>query len=660
MSSVALSVVNSVANTANQTAVNGTVNDPIIAIAATYVGQASITTLGTITTGTWNATAITETHGGTNQTTYTLGDTLYASAANTLSKLAGNTTAAIQYLAQTGTGVVSAAPAWTTISGGDITGAALTKTDDTNVTMTLGGTPATALLRAASMTLGWTGQLALTRGGSNANLTASNGGIVWSNATQMQILAGTATASLMLLSGSTATPTWSTSTIPTSAGATAGKALVSDGTNYVLSTPTFPNASATAGKIIRSDGTNWIASTSTFADTYSASTLLYSNGANTVTGLATANSGTLVTSSSGVPSILALGSTQTLVGVASATPAAAYIPGRNMIINGDFKVWQRGAGGTAVIAVGASTTAYTADRWQLLTNANQASTVTQNSFYTSGGDFCAQVQRNNAQTGTGVMRFCTSLTLDMCNSPGNFNGGVVTLSFKAFAGANFSPTSRNITVTVYSGTGTSNKSGINGAFTGSATIISQTQSISNSVVTNYSFTSSAIGATVTQLAVEFSWTPVGTAGAADTVDFTDVQLELSPVQTPFDRRNFNEVLLACQRFYWKSFAYNIAPAQASTSLIGAITYLVQVASTTAGDATRVQFPVQMLSAPTVVFYNPANSNTKWYDESIATDSGASSAINTSASSFSAKNPQVATDLASYQVSIHASADVDLV
>tara|TARA_R110000868_G_scaffold94523_5_gene260752 strand:+ start:1580 stop:3253 length:1674 start_codon:yes stop_codon:yes gene_type:complete len=44
-----------------------------------------------------------------------------------------------------------------------VTPAALTKTDDTNVTLTLGGTPATALLEATSLTLGWTGTLADSR-----------------------------------------------------------------------------------------------------------------------------------------------------------------------------------------------------------------------------------------------------------------------------------------------------------------------------------------------------------------------------------------------------------------------------------------------------------------------------------------------------------------
>lgn len=55
-----------------------------------------------------------------------------------------------------------------------ITGAALTKTDDTNVTLTLGGTPATALLQAASITAGWTGTLAIARGGTGAATVAAN------------------------------------------------------------------------------------------------------------------------------------------------------------------------------------------------------------------------------------------------------------------------------------------------------------------------------------------------------------------------------------------------------------------------------------------------------------------------------------------------------
>ena len=66
-----------------------------------------------------------------------------------------------------------------------LTPAALTKTDDTNVTLTLGGTPATALLQATSLTLGWTGQLSLARGGTGANLSdpGANSVMVWDDTT---------------------------------------------------------------------------------------------------------------------------------------------------------------------------------------------------------------------------------------------------------------------------------------------------------------------------------------------------------------------------------------------------------------------------------------------------------------------------------------------
>jgi hypothetical protein len=52
---------------------------------------------------------------------------------------------------------------------------ALTRTNDTNVTATLGGTPAAALLQATSITLGWTGTLATGRGGLGMDASASNG-----------------------------------------------------------------------------------------------------------------------------------------------------------------------------------------------------------------------------------------------------------------------------------------------------------------------------------------------------------------------------------------------------------------------------------------------------------------------------------------------------
>lgn len=81
--------IRSIAGTSNRITITnpaGTAGDPTIDISASYVGQTSITTLGTITVGTWNGTTIAQGFGGTGFSTYTTGDILYASATNTLSK----------------------------------------------------------------------------------------------------------------------------------------------------------------------------------------------------------------------------------------------------------------------------------------------------------------------------------------------------------------------------------------------------------------------------------------------------------------------------------------------------------------------------------------------------------------------------------------------
>jgi hypothetical protein len=259
--------VSSVSGTTNRiTSTGGTT--PVIDISAAYVGQSSITTLGTITTGVWNGTLISPTFGGTGvnngSSTLTLAGNLATSGAFASTFTMTGATAVT--FPTTGTlATTSQLP----------TPAALTRVDDTNVTLTLGGTPATALLQATSITAGWTGQLSLTRGGTNASLTASNGGIFYSTATAGAILAGTATARQMLQSGASTTPAWSTATWP---------------------------ATTTVNR------------------------LLFSSATNTVGEVTTANSAVLVTSSAGVPTYSStMTNGQVIIGSTGATPVAASL-----------------------------------------------------------------------------------------------------------------------------------------------------------------------------------------------------------------------------------------------------------------------------------------------------------------------------------------------
>lgn len=90
----------------------GTGLTPTVDIDAAYIGQSSITTLGTIATGTWSATTIAPTVGGTGLTTYAQGDIIYGSASNTLAKLAKDTNST-RYLSNQGT---SNNPSWNQVN----------------------------------------------------------------------------------------------------------------------------------------------------------------------------------------------------------------------------------------------------------------------------------------------------------------------------------------------------------------------------------------------------------------------------------------------------------------------------------------------------------------------------------------------------------------
>ncbi len=123
--------VTSISGTSNRITASASTGAVTLDISGSYVGQSSITTLGTITAGTWSATTIAINKGGTGQVTAsaafdslspmtTLGDIIYGGTSGTNTRLAGNATSTKKFLRQTGTGSVSAAPAWDTVTSTDV------------------------------------------------------------------------------------------------------------------------------------------------------------------------------------------------------------------------------------------------------------------------------------------------------------------------------------------------------------------------------------------------------------------------------------------------------------------------------------------------------------------------------------------------------------
>jgi hypothetical protein len=155
---------------------------------------------------------VTTVNGGTGLTSFTSGGAVYASSTSalttgTLPVTAGGSgaTTLTGYLIGNGT---SAFTASATIPASAISsGAALTRVDDTNVTLTLGGSPTTALLAATSLTMGWTGQLAISRGGTNATATPTAGAVAYGTGTAYAFTSAGTTGQVLLSNGSSA-PSW--------------------------------------------------------------------------------------------------------------------------------------------------------------------------------------------------------------------------------------------------------------------------------------------------------------------------------------------------------------------------------------------------------------------------------------------------------------------
>lgn len=391
------------------------------------------------------------------------------------------------------------------------------------------------------------------------------------------------------------------------------QAQVGQASNITYSLPlTLP---ANTGSILTSTssgGLSWTAAT--YPSSTTINQILYSSAANTVTGLAAINSSVLITGTGGIPVYVTPSATQTVVGIAGAAPGVANIPGLNLLINGDFQIWQRSTGGSAVITVPASTTQYTADRWQIVTGASQICTVNQatGGGYVLSGSYLAWIQRNAGQTGTTAIKFGQSLTRDMCSGVA---GNSITISFSAAPGLNYSASGNILTVSLITGTGTTDISGISGtAYIGSVTqsanvVLTMTPSLQNFTATF------AVGSTVTQMCVVFSFVPTGTAAASDNFVLTNVQTEISPNATPFQGKTWAQDSFECKFFYQKSFTYQTLPA----ANIGVNTNETIVSANKGGGgacaSNTIGFEREMFAIPTMTYFSPAvAASIQAYDE----------------------------------------------
>ena len=99
---------------------------------------------------------------------------------------------------------------------------------------------------------------------------------------------------------------------------------------------------------------------------------------------------------------------------------------------------------------------------------------------------------------------------------------------------------------------------------------------------------------------------------SSTFQVTGMQLEVGPVATPFEHRSFSEEIRQCMRYYEKSFQYPDAPANGSYSTTGG-GGAVFSRSHNNSNVGKIQFKVEKRANPGLTFYG--NGSGYWYSPS---------------------------------------------
>jgi hypothetical protein len=250
---------------------------------------------------------------------------------------------------------------------------------------------------------------------------------------------------------------------------------------------------------------------------------------------------------------------------------AQYTGFKNRLFNGAMSIWQRGTSFSTN-----NTYVYSADRMWVFSGLSTACTFSQ---VTPTGladfPFAIRAQRNSGNTGTAGVFIGQIIE---SNNLQDLQGQAATISFWARAGANYSAGSSLLAAGVYTGT-TANQGLIAriGGWTGGVY-----QSSSPTLTTSWQRFSATftIASNVQEISVEFNYTPVGTAGAADYFDITGIQIEKGVSATSFDIRPYGAELALCQRYYFAATKY-------VSALVGGVA------------PTSTNYPVEMRIAPII-------------------------------------------------------------
>jgi len=250
------------------------------------------------------------------------------------------------------------------------------------------------------------------------------------------------------------------------------------------------------------------------------------------------------------------------------------VANRNLLINGNFSINQRGGVNTSI-------NTYALDRWRsyggpLGFTISQQNNASNGSLSSSRNAIRVARNSGNSQTSnTGIAQGVETLSCQ------GIAGTQMTLSFFARKGADFS--SNVLKYIIFFGQGTDDNP---------VGMTSQTNSSSNATLattfTKYTKTVT-VPANTSQITVAFAFDPTGTAGSNDWFEIAECQLERGSVATSFEHKSHGQELLLCQRYFWKFGG--VANAWIYSGIM----------ASSSNPRMLARFPVAMRAAPTITF-----------------------------------------------------------
>ena len=272
---------------------------------------------------------------------------------------------------------------------------------------------------------------------------------------------------------------------------------------------------------------------------------------------------------------------------------------RNQLINGDFRVWQRGED----LSITGSQAKYGPDRWFFRANSSVGASSTEAKLVQDGPISKCRIVYNGTPTGPGYIQ----QRVETQNIPGLY-GKELTFSFYLENVSMSSAPVPTVSITAY-GSG------------GSATQLVDSNNPITSLGNNrysvtYTYTTSdgtVNDATGFGMSISVMINGQSTV-AANACQFWNAQLEEGPTATPFENRSIGTELALCQRYYFTNY-------DGTYSLNGgnlAINNLMIAASATPNSTSAtfeqglVYFTNQMRATPTITTIAPDGQIGRFY------------------------------------------------